>query len=206
MPGHWACKCGRSVSQFCHPDSPASLLLCIAVVILSVRAGTPWRTKPTNREHQVGNQENLIFPESRVCPPPWRPQIHFPCSSSPSQPVGVHILPSGTGKHSTSPTTHPCVRGSFPTAHKHCMEVVVKSYQTQDRAQFWTVQLHKSTDVTFVTAPFLHLTKCWLSFGVAASSTTAPLLAQALIYGFRGTPAPLETQGSSARSSSVSGY
>lgn len=81
-----------------------------------------------------------------------------------SQPVwGVHSLPRGT-----SPTTHPCVRASFPSAHKHCVEFMVKSYPAQARAQFWTAQLHRSTDATFVTAPPLHLTRAgcpweWLS-------------------------------------------
>lgn len=196
VPGHWACKCGSPVtvsSATLTPKDGGLLLSCPPQVTLPVRAGIPGRTKPTNREHQVGNQGNPIFPESGVCPPHCRPQIHFPCPPPPASLCGVCTsCPEAQGHSSTSPTMHTCVRASFPTAHQHCMEFVVKSFQTQARPQFWTAQLHKSTDAIFVTAPPLHLTKCWLSFGVAARTSTAPLLAQVLTCGFRGTPAPPE--------------
>lgn len=67
---------------------------------------------------------------------------------------------------------------------------MVKSYQTQDRAQFWTAQLHRSRDATFVTAPPLHLT----SAGCPSACLSAPAQPCSLLRfsGFRGSPAHLE--------------
>lgn len=104
-----------------------------------------------------------------------------------SQPMwGVHSLPRGT-----SPTTHPCVRASFPSTHKHCGihgEILPSSGQSSilygTAAQKHRCHLCHCSPST----PY----KCWLPLGVAVHTSTALLPAQVLTYAFRGSPAPLK--------------
>lgn len=146
----------------------------------------PWRTKPTNREHQVANQGNPTFPV-RVGFAHHTGDLRYtsPCPPPPASLCGVCTpCPEAQGHSSTTHTTHPCVRESFPTAHKHCMEFVVKSSQTQARA---AAAVSKGDDklrevaqppsildstaaqnASFATSPPLHLTNAgcpseWLS-------------------------------------------
>lgn len=147
----------------------------------------PWRTKPTNREHQVANQGTPTFPV-RVGFAHHTGDLRYtsPCPPSPNQPVwGVHTLPRGTGSQQHHSHNTPLCQGIFSncsqTLYGICGEILSNSGESCSRivskgddklrevAQPPSIlDSTAAQNASFATSPPLHLTNAgcpseWLS-------------------------------------------
>lgn len=146
----------------------------------------PWRTKPTNREHQVANQGNPTFPV-RVGFAHHTGDLRYtsPCPPPPASLCGVCTpCPEAQGHSSTTHTTHPC-QGIFSncsqTLYGICGEILSNSGEScscivskgddklREVAQPPSIlDSTAAQNASFATSPPLHLTNAgcpseWLS-------------------------------------------